>query len=60
MRVLFSVVPGPGHMFPTIALAWALRAAGHDVLYATAAGGVLPDWLWGPAERPGGGWPRAK
>jgi UDP:flavonoid glycosyltransferase YjiC (YdhE family) len=40
MRVLFSVVPGPGHMFPTIPLAWALRAAGHDVLYATAADGV--------------------
>lgn len=40
MRVLFSVMPGPGHMFPTIPLAWALRAAGHDVLFATAADGV--------------------
>jgi UDP:flavonoid glycosyltransferase YjiC (YdhE family) len=37
MRVLFAVLPGAGHLFPTIPLAWALRAAGHDVLVATAA-----------------------
>ncbi len=40
MRVLFSVSPGVGHLFPTIPLAWALRAAGHDVLVATAADSV--------------------
>lgn len=40
MRVLFAVVPGLGHLFPTVPLAWALRAAGHDVLVATAGGGV--------------------
>ncbi|WP_329110389.1 DUF1205 domain-containing protein [Micromonospora sp. NBC_01699] len=40
MRVLFTVSPGLGHLFPTISLAWALRAAGHEVLVATAADGV--------------------
>lgn len=40
MRVLFTVSPGVGHLFPTIPLAWALRAAGHEVLVATAAEGV--------------------
>ncbi|MDQ7909213.1 DUF1205 domain-containing protein [Phytohabitans sp. ZYX-F-186] len=40
MRVLFAVSPGIGHLFPTIPLAWALRAAGHEVLVATAAEGV--------------------
>lgn len=40
VRVLFAVSPGIGHLFPTIPLAWALRAAGHDVLVATAAESV--------------------
>ena len=40
MRVLFAVVPGPGHLFPTVPLAWALRAAGHDVVVTTAGYGV--------------------
>ncbi|WP_173071241.1 nucleotide disphospho-sugar-binding domain-containing protein [Phytohabitans houttuyneae] len=40
MRVLFAVSPGIGHLFPTVPLAWALRAAGHDVLVATAAESV--------------------
>ncbi|BCB83628.1 hypothetical protein Psuf_009410 [Phytohabitans suffuscus] len=40
MRVLFAVSPGIGHLFPTIPLAWALRAAGHEVLVATAAESV--------------------
>jgi UDP:flavonoid glycosyltransferase YjiC (YdhE family) len=40
VRVLFAVSPGIGHLFPTVPLAWALRAAGHDVLVATAAEGV--------------------
>lgn len=38
--MLFAVSPGLGHLFPTVPLAWALRAAGHDVLVATAAEGV--------------------
>jgi UDP:flavonoid glycosyltransferase YjiC (YdhE family) len=37
MRVLFVATPGIGHAFPLVSLAWALRAAGHDVLFATAS-----------------------
>ncbi|GAA4015536.1 salmochelin biosynthesis C-glycosyltransferase IroB [Allokutzneria multivorans] len=40
MRVLVSSSPGLGHLFPMIPLAWALRAAGHEVLVATTADGV--------------------
>ncbi|TDC41955.1 DUF1205 domain-containing protein [Actinomadura sp. KC345] len=35
MRALFVASPGLGHLFPTVPLAQALRAAGHDVRYAT-------------------------
>lgn len=35
MRVLISSSPGIGHLYPTVPTAWALRAAGHDVLVAT-------------------------
>ncbi|WP_063803435.1 nucleotide disphospho-sugar-binding domain-containing protein [Streptomyces silvensis] len=35
MRILFATTPGIGHSFPTVPLAWALRLAGHEVLYAT-------------------------
>lgn len=35
MRILIVTSPGIGHIFPTITTAWALRAAGHDVLVAT-------------------------
>ncbi|KAA2254325.1 DUF1205 domain-containing protein [Solihabitans fulvus] len=38
MRVLFATSPGLGHVFPTISLAHALRAAGHEVLFTTAGG----------------------
>ncbi|CAM5592555.1 MULTISPECIES: nucleotide disphospho-sugar-binding domain-containing protein [Streptomyces] len=34
MRVLVTTSHGAGHVFPPIALAHALRAAGHDVLFA--------------------------
>ena len=34
MRILFSVYPFAGHLFPLVSTAWALRAAGHDVLLA--------------------------
>lgn len=37
MRVLVTALPGHGHLFPLVTTAWALRAAGHDVLFATAA-----------------------
>ncbi|WP_143261613.1 nucleotide disphospho-sugar-binding domain-containing protein [Allokutzneria sp. NRRL B-24872] len=40
MRVLFLPIPGIGHSFPTVPLAWALRAAGHEVLFGTAYAGV--------------------
>ncbi|HEY1571879.1 MAG TPA: nucleotide disphospho-sugar-binding domain-containing protein [Pseudonocardiaceae bacterium] len=35
MRVLITTSPGIGHIFPTVSTAWALRAAGHDVVLAT-------------------------
>ncbi|HEX3591235.1 MAG TPA: nucleotide disphospho-sugar-binding domain-containing protein [Pseudonocardiaceae bacterium] len=35
MRALIVTSPGIGHLFPTVSTAWALRAAGHDVLVAT-------------------------
>jgi L-demethylnoviosyl transferase len=35
MRVLFTSLPGIGHMFPMVPLAWALQASGHTVLVAT-------------------------
>jgi UDP:flavonoid glycosyltransferase YjiC (YdhE family) len=37
MRVLLVSTPGIGHAFPMVSLAWALRAAGHELLVATAA-----------------------
>jgi UDP:flavonoid glycosyltransferase YjiC (YdhE family) len=36
MRVLVTASPGLGHMLPMVPIAWALRAAGHDVLLAMA------------------------
>lgn len=36
MRVLFLAMPPRSHLFPMVPLAWALRAAGHEVLVATA------------------------
>ncbi|MGI5238451.1 nucleotide disphospho-sugar-binding domain-containing protein [Dactylosporangium sp. CA-139066] len=35
MRVLFLSTPLPSHTYPMVPLAWALRAAGHDVLIST-------------------------
>jgi UDP:flavonoid glycosyltransferase YjiC (YdhE family) len=40
MRVLFVSLPGIGHAFPMVPLAWALRSAGHEVLIATAGPAV--------------------
>ncbi|WP_431915940.1 nucleotide disphospho-sugar-binding domain-containing protein [Micromonospora wenchangensis] len=34
MRVLITSAPMHGHLFPLVPLAWALRAAGHEVLVA--------------------------
>jgi UDP:flavonoid glycosyltransferase YjiC (YdhE family) len=35
MRVLVTSLHGHGHLFPLVTTGWALRAAGHDVLFAT-------------------------
>jgi UDP:flavonoid glycosyltransferase YjiC (YdhE family) len=35
MRIIIATSPGIGHLFPTVTTAWALRAAGHDVILAT-------------------------
>lgn len=35
MRIMISTSPGIGHLYPTVSAAWALRAAGHDVIVAT-------------------------
>ena len=37
MRVLFAVSSWRGHYFCTVPLGWALRAAGHEVLFACSA-----------------------
>lgn len=34
---MFSAGPGVGHIFPMVSLAWACRAAGHEILLATAS-----------------------
>jgi UDP:flavonoid glycosyltransferase YjiC (YdhE family) len=40
MRVLFLTIPGIGHAYPAVPLAWALRSAGHEVLFGTAGDGL--------------------
>jgi len=42
MRVLFTPHPAAQHLYPMVPLAWALRAAGHEVLVATAPGLTEP------------------
>src|SRR5919108_2182509 len=37
MKILFATAPGYGLTLPLIPLAWAARAAGHEVLLATTA-----------------------
>jgi UDP:flavonoid glycosyltransferase YjiC (YdhE family) len=37
MKILFTAAPGYGLMLPIIPLAWAARAAGHEVLVATTS-----------------------
>lgn len=36
MRILFASIPSPGHFYPLVPLAWAMRSAGHEVLVATS------------------------
>jgi UDP:flavonoid glycosyltransferase YjiC (YdhE family) len=56
VRLLFTTAPLSGHLFPMVPLAWAARAAGHEVLVATTENFVptvlatgLPAVSWGPA-----------
>jgi UDP:flavonoid glycosyltransferase YjiC (YdhE family) len=56
VRLLFTTAPLSGHLFPMVPLAWAARAAGHEVLVATTGNFVpavlgtgLPAVSWGPA-----------
>ncbi|GGY40519.1 nucleotide disphospho-sugar-binding domain-containing protein [Streptomyces djakartensis] len=56
MRVLFTTAPLAGHLLPLVPVAWALRAAGHDVLLTTRQNAVpmalrsgLPAVSCGPA-----------
>ncbi|MFF2080900.1 nucleotide disphospho-sugar-binding domain-containing protein [Kitasatospora sp. NPDC058162] len=43
MRVLFTVFPASAHLYPVVPLAWALQAAGHEVVVAAHEGVVDPD-----------------
>ncbi|MEC3975180.1 nucleotide disphospho-sugar-binding domain-containing protein [Amycolatopsis sp. H20-H5] len=56
MRILFTSVALPGHLFPLVPLAWACRGLGHEVLVATTENFVptvlrtgLPACSFGPA-----------
>ncbi|MGZ3118290.1 glycosyltransferase [Streptomyces sp. H62] len=56
MRALFTTAPLAGHLLPLVPTAWALRAAGHEVLVATREDFVpvalrsgLPSASCGPA-----------
>jgi len=40
MKVIFSVRPSYGHLYPLMPLAFAFRDAGHDVTFATGSGFV--------------------
>ncbi|WP_158890625.1 nucleotide disphospho-sugar-binding domain-containing protein [Amycolatopsis anabasis] len=40
MRVLFISTPGAGFAFPMVPLAWAMRAAGHEVTFTTCGDGL--------------------
>lgn len=70
MRVLITTVPACGHFFPMVALAWALRSAGHQVMVAgprsiakeartaglpsTTVGTVSPREMWMASADPTG------
>ncbi|GAB1646470.1 nucleotide disphospho-sugar-binding domain-containing protein [Krasilnikovia sp. MM14-A1259] len=40
MRILFLAMPGAGHVFPLVPLAWAFRSGGHEVLFGTCGEGL--------------------
>ncbi|UKY51782.1 nucleotide disphospho-sugar-binding domain-containing protein [Streptomyces inhibens] len=41
MRVLFHTAPIATHTLPLVPLAWAMRSAGHDVVFATSGEGAV-------------------
>jgi UDP:flavonoid glycosyltransferase YjiC (YdhE family) len=41
VRFLLTTVPGAGHLFPLVPLAWSLRSLGHEILLATAGAGTV-------------------
>jgi len=50
MRALFVSALGTGHVLPAVPLAWALRAAGHDVLLAAAGDALVAESAGLPVE----------
>src|SRR2546423_6958686 len=34
MRILFTICPGSGHLYPLVPIAKALNAAGHEIVFA--------------------------
>ncbi|MCX0241685.1 MULTISPECIES: nucleotide disphospho-sugar-binding domain-containing protein [Streptomyces] len=73
MRVAFAVWPAAAHLYPFVPLAWALRAAGHDVVVVShptlgptvTASGLTFKEMCGADEMPEptgptGAWPQAR
>ncbi len=70
MRVLVTTIPACGHFFPMVALSWALRCAGHQVLVAgprsiakearfaglpsAVVGSASPQEMWANSRNPTG------
>ena len=60
MRVAFALWPAPAHLYPFVPLAWALRNAGHEVVFishpfladSVAAAGLPFVSMYGTAEPP--------
>ncbi|MFE6621145.1 nucleotide disphospho-sugar-binding domain-containing protein [Streptomyces sp. NPDC057740] len=52
MRVLFTVWPAAAHLFPSVPLAWALQAAGHEVCVASRPALAGPTKAAGLAAAP--------
>ncbi|MFP8960080.1 activator-dependent family glycosyltransferase [Streptomyces nanhaiensis] len=38
MKVLFTIMPAPAHLYPIVPIAWALQCAGHEVRVASHPG----------------------
>jgi glycosyltransferase (activator-dependent family) len=43
MRILFHVFPASSHVYPVVPMAWALQAAGHEVVMAASEAPVDPN-----------------